>query len=74
MSEESFLNQIKDTAQKYFTQHPYLTITAASTIASYLGLKGYRAYSNLRSKNTIIEIDFTNLNVLVVRNTKTKKI
>jgi Cft2 family RNA processing exonuclease len=66
MSEESITQKITDSVKKFATEHPYATITTASAVVSLFGQYLWKKWDNLRSKNTIIELDFTNLTILTV--------
>jgi hypothetical protein len=66
MSEENLTEKIVDYVKKYATEHPYATITATSAVVSIFGQYLWKKWNNIRSKNTIIELDFTNLTISTV--------
>eukprot|EP01080_Neovahlkampfia_damariscottae_P012909 gene12909-7421_t len=63
MTENNYMEKIKEKVSDFVTEHPYITFQVTSSLVSYLAMKAYKAYSNLRSHNTVIELDLTNIEI-----------
>eukprot|EP01080_Neovahlkampfia_damariscottae_P012905 gene12905-7417_t len=61
---QNLYEKIKNYLIQFSKEHPYITFQITSFVVASLAMKAYRAYSKIRSKNSVIEIDFTNITIL----------